>query len=84
MFYSILRQAGRIRYKSLSTTDIGLARHLLAKEIKDASVIDWRKADSTTIRHLVEIHLQNPMGLAESTLKIRKHLLKIFERTWMT
>ena len=82
IFYAILREAGRVRYKSLSTTDIGQARHLLANEIKNASLIDWHKARTVTIRHLVEIHLKNPMGLAESTLKSRERLLKVFERSW--
>jgi hypothetical protein len=40
IFYAILREAGRVRYKSLSTTDIGQARHLLANEIKNASLIE--------------------------------------------
>ena len=34
------------------------------------------------VRQLLNTYRQNPMGLATSTLNIRKQLLQVFERTW--
>ncbi|MGC3960482.1 MAG: tyrosine-type recombinase/integrase [Verrucomicrobiota bacterium] len=58
------------------------ARLLLGDEIKNAALTDWRQAATLTIEKLVEMHAQNPMGLASSTLKIRVQLLDVFKRTW--
>ena len=81
MYYAVFKVDGRTRWKSLETDDLELARQLLADRIKNASQIDWRQAGMLTVQKLIEMYLKNPMGLAASTLDIRKRLLGIFERT---
>jgi integrase len=73
---------GQTRWKCLSTDDLQQARRQLAEQIKNAASIDWRQAATVTVRQLMETYRQNPMGLAVSTLNIRKQLLKVFKRTW--
>ncbi|MBP9902604.1 MAG: hypothetical protein KBH45_14180, partial [Verrucomicrobia bacterium] len=80
--YAVFKSNGRTRWKSLATDQIARARQLLAEEIKNASCIDWRQAGMLTVRKLIEMYEQNPMGLTNSTLAIRKHLLNVFQRTW--
>ena len=82
ILYAAFKVDGRTRWKCLSTDDIPHARLLLAEEIKTASIIDWRQAGTLTVRKLIEMYLKNPMGLASSTLEIRRQLLTVFERTW--
>jgi len=80
--YAVFKVDGRTRWKCLSTEDLQQARRQLAQQIKNASSVDWRQAATVTVRHLTETYRQNPMGLAVSTLNIRKQLLQVFERTW--
>jgi hypothetical protein len=82
ILYAVFKADGRTRWKCLSTDDITLARQLLAEQIKNSSQIDWRQAGTLTVQKLIEMYRQNPMGLATSTLEIRKQLLNVFERTW--
>ena len=80
--YAVFKINGRTRWKSLNTDDLTLARQRLADEINDSSKIDLRQAETVTVQQLVELYEQNPMGLAGSTLRIRKQLLNVFKRTW--
>ncbi len=80
--YAVFKVDGRTRWKCLETDDPILARERMAEEIKTASRLDWRQAATVTVRQLVKMYERNPMGLAKSTLKIRKQLLQVFERTW--
>jgi len=80
--YAVFKVDGRTRWKCLETDDPILARERMAEEIKTASRVDWRQAATVTVRQLVKMYKQNPMGLAISTLKIRNQLLQVFERTW--
>src|SRR5437867_2493228 len=82
IFYAVFKVDGRTRWKCLSTDDLQQARRQLAEQIKNASSIDWRQAATVTVRQLINTYRQNPMGLAVSTLNIRKQLLQVFERTW--
>ncbi len=82
ILYAVFKVDGRTRWKCLSTDDPQQARRQLAEEIKNASAIDWRRAATVTVRQLLNTYRQNPMGLATSTLNIRKQLLQVFERTW--
>jgi integrase len=80
--YGVFKTNGRTRWKSLSTDDPARARLLLMDEIKNASQVVWRQAEKCTLRQIIEKYSENPMGLSDGTLTIRKHLLKVFERTW--
>jgi len=80
--YAVFKVNGRTRWKSLNTDDLTLARQRFADEIKDSSKIDWRQAETVTVQQLLDLYQQNPMGLAGSTLAIRKQLLNVFKRTW--
>ncbi len=82
VLYGVFKQHGRTHWKSLGTDEVGLARQLLAKEIANTAKIAWRKSAGMTLRGLIALHQQNPMGLAASTLKIRSQLLNVFQRTW--
>ena len=82
MLYGVFKSAGRTRWKSLGTDDLIFARQLLSEEIKRAVKVDWKQAGVVTVSQLIERYENNPMNLAPSTLKIRKHLLGIFQRTW--
>jgi integrase len=80
--YGVFKLNGRTHWKSLATDDPSRARLLLMDEIKNASRVDWRHAERCTLKDAIEKYLQNPMGLSAGTLRIRKQLLKVFEKTW--
>ncbi|HEY0550843.1 MAG TPA: site-specific integrase, partial [Verrucomicrobiae bacterium] len=80
--YGVFKVNGRTRWKCLETDDLVLARQRLSDEINDTSQIDWRQAETVTVQQLIQLYERNPMGLAESTLRIRKQLLNVFKRTW--
>ena len=80
--YAVFKVDGKTRWKCLETDDPIQARERMAEEIKKSTRIDWRQAATVTVSQLLEMYEKNPMGLAKSTLKIRKMLLRVFERTW--
>jgi uncharacterized protein YlaI len=82
IYYGVFKCAGKTRWKNLGTDDLIFARQLLADEQKRSVKVDWKQAGIVSVEKLIERYQCNPMNLAPSTLKIRKHLLRVFQKTW--
>ena len=82
IYCGVFKNDGKTRWKNLGTDDLILARQLLADELKRVVKVDWKQAGLVTVQKLIERYEANPMNLASSTLKIRRQLLGVFQRTW--
>ncbi len=81
-YYAVFRSGGRLVWKRLKAVERGAARTEMAEALNGAVASLPTSNRRLTLSELVELHRQNPLGLAPSTLKIRQYLLKRFVEGW--
>src|SRR5947207_13256187 len=74
-FYAVFRSNGKVVWKKLQSTGRSAAREEIVGEIKKKDDLEPTAKRVMTLADLVNLHRQNPLGLAPSTLKIRNYIL---------
>ena len=81
IYYSVFRDKGKLKWKSLKTADRALAKRRLPAEIEKARRIDPKSA-KMTLAGLLDIYQQNLKTLDTKTIETRESIVKRFKETW--
>lgn len=81
IYYGVFRDKGKLKWKSLRTTDRALAKRRLPGEIQKARRIDPKSAKMSLSR-LLQIYEENLKTLDTKTIQTRKSILNKFRETW--
>lgn len=81
IYYGVFRTRGKLKWKSLKTTDRELAKRRLADELKKAGRVD-ASASKMTLSRLVEIYEETIQTFDKKTIQTRKSIAKQFKGTW--
>jgi hypothetical protein len=81
-YYAVFRNSGKLVWRRLTAVERGAARTEMAEALNGAAAALPTSNRRLTLSELVELHRQNPLGLAPSTLKIRQYLLRRFVEGW--
>jgi integrase len=81
IYYGVFRVRGKLKWKSLKTTDKSLAKRRLAEELTKASKID-SKAGRMNLEALVQIYEETIQTFDKKTIQTRRSIAKKFKETW--
>jgi hypothetical protein len=81
IYYAVFRDKGKLKWKSLETTDRALAKRRLPKEIDKAREID-PKAAKMSLAGLLAIYENSLKTLDKKTIDTRMSIARRFKATW--
>ena len=81
VYYGVFRERGKLKWKSLKTTDKALAKRRLADALAKASKID-PKAGRMSLEALVQIYEDTIQTFDTKTIQTRRSIAKKFKETW--
>jgi integrase len=83
IYYAVFRDKGKLKWKSLKTTDRTLAKRRLPIEKEKARKID-PKAAKMTLARLLEVYQENLKTLDTKTIATRTSIVNRFKETWVS
>jgi site-specific recombinase XerD len=81
IYYAIFRDKGKLKWRSLKTTDRAMAKRRLTEAIEKARRID-PAASRMSLSKLLEVYEAQIKGLKTKTCETRQSILKTFKATW--
>jgi len=81
IYYAVYRDKGKLKWKSLKTSDRALAKRRLPAEIEKSRRIDPAKS-KLTLAGLLGLYQNNLKALDTKTIKTRESIVNRFKKTW--
>jgi integrase len=81
IYYAVFRNRGKLKWKSLRTTDKALAKRKLVAELKKLSQID-PKASKMSVEALLKTYDETIQTLDKKTIQTRQSIARMFKTTW--
>jgi len=82
IYYGVFRDKGKLKWKSLKTTDRAIAKRRLTEDIEKARRID-PAASRMSLSKLLDLYEEQIKSLDKKTCDTRSSILKVFKATWM-